>query len=45
MQILLIYHQKPRRQRKAIAAHLQAFGNQDLHQVNYWNIASRATKP
>jgi len=39
MQILLIYHQKPRRQRKAIAAHLQAFGNQDLHQVHYWNIA------
>ncbi|MBK9270421.1 MAG: glycosyltransferase family 1 protein [Saprospiraceae bacterium] len=39
MHILLIYHQKPRQQRKAIAAHLQAFGRQEQHPVVYWNIA------
>lgn len=39
MRILLIYHQKPRQQRKAIAAHLAAFGKSKHHSVYYWNIA------
>lgn len=40
MHILLLYHQKPRPQRKAISGHLEAFGKfADQHRISYWNIA------
>ncbi len=38
MKILLIYHQKPRAQRKAISSHLESFGK-FYDNVHYWNIA------
>lgn len=39
MTILILYHQKPRAQRKAISRHLEAFGITERHKVEYWNIA------
>lgn len=39
MKILILYHKKPRAQRKAISGHLEAFGYTTSHQVEYWNIA------
>jgi len=37
--ILILYHQKPRQQRKAISNHLLAFGKNPNVQVEYWNVA------
>jgi hypothetical protein len=37
--ILIIYHQKPRTQRKAIENHLLSFGNAYPDRFMYWNIA------
>lgn len=39
MRLLFIYHQKPRKQRKAISSHLLAFKKMDDADIYYWNVA------